>query len=207
MDIWGGLWLADYVGAFFAGGGSALYYFHYMPEPMGRGHNNSPGTFNFFSADRDFKIKQPLSQYFVSQLINLEWVQPGDGTNRLFPAASDIHDGAGHTLVTSYAALRPDGQWSLLIINKDRENPYTVNISFDDAQKKTSSTFTGPLSVTTFGKAQYAWHPAGNGGIADPDGPAAKSTVNAGPATNFTLPAASVTVIRGVVSTAKTGSK
>jgi hypothetical protein len=207
MDIWGGLWLADYIGAFLSGGGNAVYYFHYMPEPMGRGHNNSPGTFSFFSADRDFKIKQPLSQYFVSQLLNLEWVQPGDGAHKLFPAASDIRDGAGHVLVTSYAVLRPDGQWSLLIINKDQENAHTVTISFEDAEKKTAAAFTGPVSVTTLGKAQYAWHPERNGGTADPDGPAARSTVNAGPASNFMLPAASVTVLRGAISAAKPAAK
>jgi hypothetical protein len=207
MDIWGGLWLADYIGAFLSGGGNAVYYFHYMPEPMGRGHNNSPGTFSFFSADKDFRIKQPLSQYFVSQLLNLEWVQPGDGVHKLFSAASDVRDGAGHVLVTSYAVLRPDGQWSLLIVNKDQENAHTVSISFDDAGKKTAATFTGPVNVSTFGKAQYAWHPDRNGGTADPDGPVAKSTVNAGPSTNFILPAASVSVVRGAISAAKSGSK
>jgi len=207
MDVWGGLWLADYIGAFLSGGGNAVYYFHYMPEPIGRGHNGSPGTFSFFSADRDFKIKQPLSQFFVSQLINLEWVQPGDGAHKLFPAAGDIRDGAGHVLVTAYAVLRPDGQWSLLIINKDQETAHTVKISFDDAEKKTAATLAGSLSVTTFGKVQYTWHPNRNGGTADPDGPAAKSTVNAGPSTNFSLPAASVTVVRGHISAPKSGAK
>ena len=207
MDIWGGLWLADYIGAFLSGGGNAIYYFHYMPEPMSRGHNNSPGTYSFFSADRDYRIKQPLSQYFVSQLLNLEWMQPGDGTHKLFPAVSDIRDGAGHALVTTYAAHRPDGQWSLLIVNKDQENEHTVSIAFEDAGKKTATTFSGPVSVTTFGKAQYAWHPERNGGTADPDGPALKSTVNAGSSTNFTLPAASVTVLRGTLAGAKPGAK
>jgi len=79
LDIWSGLWLADYVGAFFAGGGNALYYFHYLPGAMQPGHNNSPGTFNFFSAGPDLKPRQPLAQFFVSQLINLEWLQPGSG--------------------------------------------------------------------------------------------------------------------------------
>ena len=74
-----------------------------------------------FSGDKDRKIIQPLSQYFASQLINLEWVQPGNGSHRLFPATSDIRDGAGNILVTAYAALRPDGQWSIMVINKDQE--------------------------------------------------------------------------------------
>jgi hypothetical protein len=207
MDVWGGLWLADYIGAFLSGGGAAVYYFHYMPQPLGRGHNNSPGTFNFFSADMDLKIRQPLSQYFVSQLLNLEWVQPGDGVHKIFPAASDIRDGVGHVLVTSYAVLRPDRQWSLLVVNKDQENAYTATIAFDDAEKRTSAMFAGPVSMTTFGKAQYAWHPEVNGGTADPDGPAARSSVNAELRTKFILPAASVTVIRGSISVPQAGPK
>src|SRR5260370_12060454 len=207
MEGWCAPWPRYYVGAVRSGGGSAVYYFHYMPEPIGRGHNGSPGTFNFFSAGHDFKIKQPLSQYFVSQLLNLEWVQPGNGAHKIFPAASDIRDGAGHVLVTTYAALRPDGQWSLLIINKDQENAHTVSISFDDAAKKSIATLAGPVSVITFGKAQYAWPPNLNGGTADPDGPALTSTLNATASTGFSLPAASVTVLRGVISAAKAGAK
>ena len=207
MDIWGGLWLADYIGAFLSGGGSAVYYFHYMPEPMGRGFNSSPGTFGFFSADRDFRIKQPLAQFFVSQLLNLEWVKPGDGEHKVFTAVSNVSDGAGHQLVTAYAVKRPDEEYSLLIVNKDQENEHAVNISFEDEQKKAAATFNGTVHVTTFGKAQYRWHPELEGGKADPDGPAAKSTVNAGPATSFVLPAASVTVIRGTLGGTKPAGK
>jgi hypothetical protein len=54
--------------------------------------------------------------------------------------------------------------------------------------------------VVTFGAAQYQWQPTPNGGHADPDGPAARSTVNASAATKFTLPAASVTVLRGKIA-------
>ena len=207
VDIWGALWLADYIGGFLAGGGDAVYYFHYMPLGLSRGFNNSIGTFAFFAADKDLKVQQPLSQFFASQLINLEWVQPGNGTHKIFPALSDIRDGAGHTLVTAYAALRPDGQWSLMIVNKDQENAHSVNISFNDAEKKYVEYFTGPVSVTTFGKAQYAWHPAPMGGTADPDGPAVKSTMIASAGTQFTLPAASVTVLRGKIGAGKAAGK
>jgi hypothetical protein len=199
-DIWGALWLADYIGAFLSGGGEAVYYFHYLPLGIGRGHNGSMGTFDMFSADKDLKIIQPLSQYFASQLINLEWVQPGDGAHRVFPAVSDVHDGAGHVLVTAYAVLRPDGQWSLMVVNKDQENAYEVGISFDDAGKDKAGFFGGPINVTSFGRKQYQWHASAKGGSADPDGPAVRSTVTASAGTKFSLPAASVTVIRGKIA-------
>lgn len=204
VDVWGALWLADYVGAYLSGGGQAVYYFHYLPLGIGHGHNGSQGTFGMFSADRETrKIIQPLSQYFASQLINLEWVQPGNGEHKLFAATSDVTDGAGHTLVTTYAALRPDGQWSLMVVNKDQENAHEVNVAFDGVKPGARGAsgsgvgFAGPVDVITFGAAQYQWHAAPNGGHADPDGPSARSTVNANATTKFTLPAASVTVLRG----------
>jgi len=117
MDIWGALWLADYVGAFLSAGGNTLYYFHYLPEEWASGYHGSPGTFGFFSADHDLKIRQPLWQYFASRMLNLEWLQPGNGQHRLYGATGDVSDGAGHSLVTAYPVLRPDGDWALLVIN------------------------------------------------------------------------------------------
>jgi hypothetical protein len=200
VDVYGALWLADYIAGFLTGGGDAVYYFHYLPMGPGRGHNGSFGTFGFFATDKDYKITQPLSQYFASQLLNLEWVQPGNGAHKLFAARSDVRDPANHRLVTAYAALRPDGDWSLLVINKDQENAHTVSIQFDDAGKGTAGHFAGPVSVATFGKAQYVWHPSNDGGKADPDGPLARSTVAASAGTPFMLPAASITVFRGHIA-------
>jgi hypothetical protein len=108
-------------------------------------------------------------------------------------------------LVTVYAALRPDGQWSLMIINKDQENPHPVQIVFHDAENNTDSSFAGSVSAVTFGSAQYQWHPAPDGGMADPDGPAARATIAASSGTVFTLPQASITVLRGSISGSQAG--
>ena len=200
LDLWGGLWLADYIGAFLTGGGRAVYYFHYLPGVMGTGHNGSPGTFNFFSADRDLKIRQPLAQYFASQLINLEWLQPGNGEHRLFAATADAADGAGHALISAYPALRPDGSWALLIINKDQDNAHAVSVRFEDLAHHRLGTFTGRVASVVFSKAEYQWHPERDGGTADPDGPPTRATVEARADSTFNLPAASITVLRGRVA-------
>ncbi len=207
VDIWGALWLADYVGAFLNGGGRAVYYFHYLPLGVHRGANGSMGTFGMFSTDANLQIKQPLSQYFASQLINLEWLQPGDGEHELFSAQSDVRDDEGNHLITAYAAERPDGTWSLMVINKDQENEHAVNISFVDQSRNAWQQFSGPLSVKAFGKAQYAWHPSKDGGTADPDGPIADSNVTASLGMTYTLPAASITVFRGNITAVQGGMK
>jgi hypothetical protein len=200
VDIFGALWLADYVGAFLTAGGDGLYYFHYLPSAVHGGCNQSYGTFGMFTVDSNYQILQPTSQFFASQMLTQEWAQPGDGDHRVFPVTSDILDPAGHVLVTAYAVHRPDGQWSLLVINKDQHNAHPVRIAFHDREAATDRTFTGPTTIITFGSAQYRWHASGRDGFADPDGPPARSMVTAGADTVFDLPGASVSVIRGTLA-------
>src|SRR5439155_27292414 len=90
---------ADFVGAFLEAGGKAVYYFHYIPlgESLGC-HDTSPGTFSLFTINKEYELQQPTSQFFASQMINLEWFQPGSGEHRIFPSTSDIRDRAGHVL-------------------------------------------------------------------------------------------------------------
>jgi NedA-like, galactose-binding domain len=200
VDTFGGLWWADFTGAFLEAGGNALYYFHYLPLGLSRGcGGSSPGTFGMFTVGSDYQVQQYTAQFFASQLINLEWVQPGAGQHQVFPVKSDIRDGAGHVLVTAYAVLRPDGQWSLMVVNKDQENSQRVDIVFHDAKEGKTSFFTGPVNIVTFGSEQYQWHSNVGGGTAEPDGPAARSAFTADATVVYSLPKASVTVIRGKV--------
>jgi hypothetical protein len=87
-----------------------------------------------------------------------------------------------------------------MLVNRDQENAHHVRIEFHDLKAGGERSFAGPVSVSTFGSAQYQWHPTKQGGFPDPDGPAAKSSLKAGADTLYELPRASVTVIRGVVA-------
>jgi hypothetical protein len=197
VDIFGALWLADFVGSYLAVGGDALYYFHYLPAGLYHGCNGSMGTFGLFNVDSNYQIKQPVSQFFASQLINQEWVQPGNGTHQMFPSTSDIVDPAGHTLVTGYALLRPDRQWAVMLINKDQENAQEVHIVFEDKAANQTSGFEGPVNVVRFGADQYRWNPSETGGSADPYGPPLMFVVQADRNSIYKLPKASVTILRG----------
>jgi hypothetical protein len=216
QDIFAGLWLADYIGSFLNSGGNGVYFFHYLPLQMEPGCNSSPGTFGMFTVDANYQIQQPLAQFFVAQLVNREWVQPDGGEHKVFAAKSDVEDGAGHELVTAYAVRRPDGQWSVMLVNRDQETSHSVRVAFNDVAGAAKS-FRGPVEISTFGSAQYRWHPARTRfmahaeggaertvtsytkGTADPDGPIAHATLNAAADTMYDLPAASVVVLRGKV--------
>jgi hypothetical protein len=200
VDIFGALWLADYAGSFFAAGGGALYYFHYLPLGIHPGCNESMGTFGMFTTDKAYNVEKPTSQFFASQLINTEWVQPGSGVHKVFAASGDLVDAAGHSLVTAYALERPDGSWSLMLVNRDQENAHSVHIEFGDGSAGEKRFFNGPVSVTTFGSAQYQWHPTNQGGFPDPDGPAVKATITANADSVYELPKASMTVLRGAIA-------
>lgn len=155
-----------------------------------------------FMVDDHYQIEQRTSQFYAAQMMTQEWAQPKDADHKQFLATSDVKDSEGHVLVTAYALERPDGQWSLMLVNKDYDSPHRVRISFQDGNSGKSNVFTGPVTMITFGKAQYQWHASRKQGHADPDEPPARSTIVGAESTAYDLPAASLTVLRGKIGTA-----
>ena len=189
-DVKSALWLADYVGAMLSEGAGATYYFHYMPTPGGHG--------GFLALDKDYKVTNYPPQYLAAQVITKEWVQPVDAKHKLFRVASDVKDEDGNMLVTAYAVQRPDGLWSVMLVNKDPDNDRSVRVTFADAEANRLRHFDGMVDRITFGPEEYQWHADGSGhGHADPDGPAAKATVSGGVGVSYLLPKASIVVLRG----------
>lgn len=199
VDIMGGLWWADFTGALFADGGTGDYFFHYIPGRLSSDCNNSWGSFGMFQVDRDFNITNYNASYFAAQLITREWVQPVDAMHRVFRATSDARDPFGNLLVTAYVVERPDGQWSVMLVNKDPERAHGVEIKFTDAEGKGDRYFKGQVDRITFGANEYRWRPNGANGHADPDGPQVKSTVNGGSGMVYGVPKASITIFRGKI--------
>ncbi|MDE3178717.1 MAG: glycosyl hydrolase family 5, partial [Acidobacteriota bacterium] len=196
VDIFGALWLAEYAGAFLTAGGSALYYFHFFPRPLSRGCHGW-GTFGMFAAAEDYKIKQRTSQYYAARLINLEWVMPGGGAHQTYRATTNVRDDAGRDLLATYAVHRPDGEWSLMIVNRDQTSDYAVRVVFEEGGE--SSSFSGPVRTVSFGRNQYRWRAKGRASYASPDDPPVEASVPGGRDASFSIPRASVTIVRGRV--------
>jgi hypothetical protein len=71
---------------------------------------------------------------------------------------------------------------------------------FEDSKNKRTEAFTGPAAFVTFGSEQYVWINDGPNSHADPDNPPVATTISTSPQTTFTLPKASITVLRGKVA-------
>ena len=155
------------IGAFFEGGGAAHY--HSPIQPQGTQSTcQGWGSWSNFEADRDYNISGYTGFYFAAHMINLEWVAHRSGIHRMFPSSVGLKDSDGNALVTSYAVNRPDGNWSLMLVNRDESNPHTVKVAFEDSKSSRARTFTGPVTLATFGSEQYVWKDDGQNSRADP---------------------------------------
>ena len=197
--IFAALWLADNIGSFFEGGGAAFYHSPIQPQAV-QNTCLGPATWSNFVADREYNITGYTSPYWAAHMINLEWVQHRSGIHQMYPSSSGIRDPDGNVLVTSYAVRRPDGNWSLMLVNRDEFRPHTVRVEFEDSKSGRKAAFSGPVTLVTFGSEQYVWKHEGTNSHADPDGPPVATTIVGAPQAIFTLPKASVTVLRGQVS-------
>ena len=109
-----------------------------------------------------------------------------------------MHNTHGEELITAYAVHRPDGQWSLLLINKDPKRAYETSMVFSGISK-ISGVFKGPIDVFQYSSLQYLL----GGSAAKPypvkaDQPEHRVVPSRFPkATQITLPPYSLTVIRG----------
>ena len=177
------------------------------------------GGGGFLPINEDNRVTTYTPQYLATQVITGEWVQPVDAVHKLYRVSSEVKDSEGHILVTAYAVERPDGLWSVMLINKDRDNDHSVKVTFSDSVSRQDRFFTGTVDRVVFGAAEYVWHPdpvpagggpaAGRGGRgggggtghADPDGPPSKSGVRAsGSDMLYQLPKASIIVLRGKIT-------
>ena len=197
--IFAALWLADNVGSFFEGGGAVFHHSPIQPQDI---HQTCLGwaSWSNFVADENYNIRGYTSPYWAAHMINLEWVQHRAGTHYMVPSATDIKDPDGNALVTSYAVRRPDGNWSVMLVNRAESDSQPVRVNFEDAKSKRTNTFSGPVTFVTFGSQQYVWINDGPNSHADPDHAPVATTIQADGQTVFTLPKASITVLRGKVA-------
>lgn len=154
IGIEGALLNADIVGKFLELGGDQAFLFGYTPGYSGRDFPCTAGNNMLFSMDDDGSIKHRFATYFGARLLTQEWLQPGDEVHEIYPATSNEHNAEGEELITAYAVHRPDGLWSLLLINKDPKRAFQTNVIFRTPGRADEG-FDGRLEAFQYSGKQY----------------------------------------------------
>jgi hypothetical protein len=196
IDIEGALLNADIVGKFLTLGGDQAFLFGYTPGYVDRDFPCTAGNNMLFSLEGD-RIEYRFATYFGARLLTQEWLKSIDDVYEIYPASSDVRDAEGNALVTAYAALRRDGQWSVLLINKDPQLAYEANLVFQN--RNSARRFKDGVDVYQYSRKQDVL-----GGSQmqprplkadDPEHFTMQST--SGNSLNLKLPPYSLTVLRG----------
>jgi hypothetical protein len=180
--IEGALWMADYIASALTSGISGINYYQYETEPIRFDKRcGRYGSYTLFITDQNYQIRARGANFYTAQILTQEWLQPGDAVHELYPARTDL--GNNRALITAYAAKRPDGTWSLLLVNKDFR-PRTIRVEG----------LRNAGSFATFGEDQYDWSARSDTELPSPDLGIAHPNLRKG--NDYELPARSITVLR-----------
>jgi hypothetical protein len=191
---------ADIVGQFLTLGGSGAYLFGYGPNVPINQHLGCAGYGNMmlYEADTRGQARWPMPAYYGARLLTQVWSQPHSGANHIYPTSTGSGNPAD-AMVTSYAVHRPDGRWSILLVNRDAHQAHRVRAAFRDGAK--AAAFAGRVEVDQYSAAQYRWRATSGGGRPQRDLPPVHRVAAASDA--VTLPPFSLTVLRGRIDPAR----
>jgi hypothetical protein len=192
--IYGALWTGDFMASSLSAGISYATYYQGEAEPLD--HNRRCGTwgaYNPYIVDDQFNVRAKGAAYYALQLLTQSWALPGDQPHGVYPVATSLGD--DKPVLTAYALKRPDGQWSVLVVNKDTV-ARSVTIAFEGGS--TVAHFSGAVDEVTFGREQYRWTGRGPTDLPNPDRGLRHLTI-AGGARSFEVAPESLTVFRGTI--------
>ena len=164
VDIEAALLDADLVGHFLTAGGAAAYLYGYEPTYLDRDPRcDAWGNNALFLSTTRRDIRHPVAAYHALRLLAHEWLEPGMGRHSTYRAL------ARDSLLSAYAVKRPDGEWAVLLVNRDAARATTVRIRF--AGDSLGARLRAPYDRWTFSRTEYRWHPRGANGYPGPDDP------------------------------------
>ena len=149
IDIEGALFNADVVGRFLSLGGDQAFLFGYAASRPVIDQCTAGNNMLFFMGD-DGKIKYPYAPYYAARLLTQSWLS-NSGMHELYPTVVRTSPQHGLKIVTAYAVHRPDGLWSVLLINKDPKQTYEVKIGFGKDELVDSP----PVELFQYSSTQY----------------------------------------------------
>ncbi len=194
VELPGALFDADMLARFFAAGGSAAYLLGYGPDQLYRPEQECAGygELMLFGQDSRGQATWPTPTYWAIHLLTKEWLEPGDGAHDLYRASLDALPAEARRDVTAWPALRPDGRWSVMLINRSPNQRFSVALAFQN-QGGAVQAFDGSWEGSQYDQSDYRWKPEGSMSHPVIDKPAHPISGRGG---EILLPPYSITVVR-----------
>ena len=189
MDLPGALLNADVVGNFLAHGGEQTFLYGYEPNEVIEEEPCTAGNNMLFLLGEQGNIAYRLPTYYGAALLTHEWASPGDGMHELYSASVD------DPLVTAYPLLRPDGLWSVLLINNDPERARAVQLNFRNETSGMESMFAGKIDLYQYSPKQYQLNTDAHNPVPLINLPPEHAVLDG--KQGVELPAYSITIVRG----------
>ena len=169
VGIEGALYDADLVGHFLSLGGATAFLYGYEPTYLDHEPRcDAWGNNTLFLATNTRAIRMPVAAFHAIRLITHDWLELGSAPHAMY-AASPTSAGAPDSLLSAFAVKRPDGKWSVLLVNRDAKRSRTVRLRFAD--NPNAAVISGLHDEWLFSRAQYRWIPDGEHGHPRPDHP------------------------------------
>ena len=170
VDIEGALFDADLVGHFLSLGGATAFLYGYEPTYLDH-EPRCPGAWGnnaLFLATSDRTIREPVAAFHAIRLITHDWLELGTSRHSMYAASPSVA-GEPDSLLSAFAVRRPDGRWSVLLVNRDASRGRTVRLRF--AGDANAAVIQGIHDEWLFSRAQYRWLPDGENGHPASDTP------------------------------------
>jgi hypothetical protein len=194
VELPGALFDAGMLAQFLAAGGSAAYLLGYGPDELYPPEQDCAGygELMLFGQDSHGQATWPTPTYWAIRLLTQEWLQPGDGANRLYPASLDGLPADEKRYVAAWPLLRPDNRWSVMLLNRSPAKPFSVALAFG-RRGDTARTFTGSWEGAQYDQSDYRWQPDASNGHPVLNNPPRHISGRGG---EILLPPFSITIVR-----------
>lgn len=145
VDLPGAILNLDTVGKFLECGGARVFLYGYEPNELITERLGVYGNLMMLLMDEYGKAQYRLPTFYAAQMMTRDWCLPTAKTHHMVKCESSNE-------VAAYTVRRPDGKWSLLLLNKNPHAAISVQVKGLSLSSK--------VSLTQYGKAQYVWHEA-----------------------------------------------
>ena len=186
VDLSGALLNAETVAQFLCGGGEAVYYYGYEPNKLEQTCGSWGNHLMLLRGEGGRLI--PVATFRALRMLSREWLDPQGGVHAAYQVRVRTTPlEAGRDLLSAFALKRPDGKWSLLLINKDSVRAASISL-------KPGPLGSHALHLTTYSQKEYQWAANQQNGHPSRDRPPSTMVVRGD--RSVTLPPRSISVLR-----------